>query len=290
MGCLYKLTSPSGKSYIGITLRDFDTRWNGHIKDARRGSPNPIHRAIRQYGPKSFKKEILLSSNIESELLAAEAEAVIVHNTLKPFGYNLAAGGKGVLIRCQATIDRQSRSAKNRFSKRSERSAQSHRIAKSWNDPGARERFTNLRRVYCRTESFRELARKRIARQRLNPDFLKSQSDGCVRTMKALWSHPVYRARQLATLQSKTSREKAGKALKLKYSITPKRGTRNGQKNSRAQNAKIGAANAIALKRPEVRAVISRNTARAWADPEHRRKRIEAMRAALAKRKSLFQK
>ena len=92
---LYKLTSPSGKSYIGITTMRLKERMWRHKKDANKGVNRPICDAIRKHGFDSFTLTVLSESNDRSELLLLEIEAIKQHNTLHPNGYNYTAGGDG---------------------------------------------------------------------------------------------------------------------------------------------------------------------------------------------------
>ena len=60
IGYIYIHTSPSNKSYIGQTRqKDVNKRWqrgNGYLKNNQN---NPISKAIKKYGWKNFKHDIL---------------------------------------------------------------------------------------------------------------------------------------------------------------------------------------------------------------------------------------
>lgn len=88
-GFIYKITSPSGKSYIGQTVRDVSRRINRHGKESRCVN---IHRAILKYGKDNFNIEILGIFLLEL-LDLAEISAIKENNTLSPNGYNLKEGG-----------------------------------------------------------------------------------------------------------------------------------------------------------------------------------------------------
>lgn len=95
MGVIYKLTSPSGKSYIGQTKQPFNRRWNSHTRSARIRSNHCIalERAIRKYGPDNFKKEILLECD-DSMLNHFEEKMVKAYGSnIHELGYNLTSGG-----------------------------------------------------------------------------------------------------------------------------------------------------------------------------------------------------
>lgn len=93
MGVIYKLTSPSGKSYIGQTRNPFDIRWKQHIRDANYNSILPIHVAIRKYGPENFVNQILEEVPNE-ELNNKEQYYIQKYNTYNN-GYNCTLGGEG---------------------------------------------------------------------------------------------------------------------------------------------------------------------------------------------------
>jgi hypothetical protein len=94
MGCLYQLTSPSGKSYIGITTKTAEERFELHVKHERDGRRNAIHAAIKKYGACTFKVKTLLIANDLEYLRLMERRAIKVFNTMAPHGYNLSMGGE----------------------------------------------------------------------------------------------------------------------------------------------------------------------------------------------------
>lgn len=103
---LYRLTAPTGKSYVGITTAPVNRRWREHARAAKNNSPFAIHAAIRKYGWNAFKKEILVIASFEY-VKELEKKAVAAFGTKSPCGYNLTDGGDGVLGFCH---DEQSRS------------------------------------------------------------------------------------------------------------------------------------------------------------------------------------
>ncbi len=64
MGIIYKLTSPSGKIYIGQTKKTAEHRWDQHRNVANNDKCKDTHRAIynaiRKYGWENFEKEIIM--------------------------------------------------------------------------------------------------------------------------------------------------------------------------------------------------------------------------------------
>ena len=90
MGLIYKLNSPSGKSYIGMTLRTMEQRMKEHVR--RDSGCTFLVNAINKYGFDSFTKEILWEGE---DYQTPEMERLMIskYDTLAPNGYNLRSGG-----------------------------------------------------------------------------------------------------------------------------------------------------------------------------------------------------
>lgn len=87
---VYKHTSPTGKSYIGITNRNPIYRWangKGYI-----GQPK-FYNAIQKYGWDNIKHEILFSDLNKKEACGKEIELIKKYNSIKN-GYNVSTGGE----------------------------------------------------------------------------------------------------------------------------------------------------------------------------------------------------
>lgn len=99
MGVIYKLTSPSGKSYYGKTKHTLDYRWNQHVKKSLNYTSkcHALSSAIRYYGYERFTTEVVLICNDEL-LNYYETKFIQLYNTLAPNGYNLTIGGDGVIM------------------------------------------------------------------------------------------------------------------------------------------------------------------------------------------------
>jgi len=91
---LYQLKFPNGKSYIGITSRNINVRFDEHC---RAKSKNLCQKAIHKYGKENISIAILAVTDNWELLCLAEMEAIEKFNTFKPNGYNLTLGGEGVL-------------------------------------------------------------------------------------------------------------------------------------------------------------------------------------------------
>jgi len=89
MGYIYILTSPSGKSYIGQTIRPIEKRFKAHQKESN--NCVALYNAIKYHGWNNFEKDWYECPdedlNFDEELLVREM------GTLSPGGYNLKEGG-----------------------------------------------------------------------------------------------------------------------------------------------------------------------------------------------------
>ena len=94
---IYKITSPSNKSYIGQTVR-LKQRLSCY-EHLRCKNQSAIYNAILKYGWENMKVEILWEKEskerLVEELNELEIKYIAEFNTKVPNGYNLTAGGKG---------------------------------------------------------------------------------------------------------------------------------------------------------------------------------------------------
>ncbi len=104
---VYRIISPNGSCYIGMTTKSFDERWAGHRANFRKGQMtcNGLRRAFEKYTPDAMKFEILedLSGHGEGEILYRERLWWLRH---KAWGVNLYNGepsGRGAVRHTEAT-------------------------------------------------------------------------------------------------------------------------------------------------------------------------------------------
>jgi hypothetical protein len=91
MGVIYKITSPSGKGYVGQTRRELNKRMERH-RDMKWGNCTLLKRAIKKYGWKRMQVQVLWTGSNE-ELGSVEIAMIRDHGTLAPHGYNSLPGG-----------------------------------------------------------------------------------------------------------------------------------------------------------------------------------------------------
>jgi len=98
MGCVYKLTFPNGKVYIGLTIKTFEHRWKKHLNSAKNINVRyPVHHAINKYGAENVFVDILHYSDVCETLKALEIEAIAQAKELGLILYNRTNGGDGAL-------------------------------------------------------------------------------------------------------------------------------------------------------------------------------------------------
>lgn len=94
---IYKITSPSGKCYIGRSV-DLNKRKKTYIRCGEDLSKQPlIYRSINKYGWDRMSYELLWSTtdmiNINEILNEFEYDFIRIYDCLSPNGYNLRSGG-----------------------------------------------------------------------------------------------------------------------------------------------------------------------------------------------------
>jgi len=90
-GIIYKITSPSGKVYVGQTMRSFEKRMREH-RDMK-SKCSAIRNAIDKYGDE-MKYEIVEENVPQEQLDEREIHWINHFNSLRPNGYNLKTGGR----------------------------------------------------------------------------------------------------------------------------------------------------------------------------------------------------
>lgn len=103
MGIIYKITSPSGKGYVGQTEGTLEHRMKVHMAP---GSKCPaIKSAIDKYGFEAMQVEVLMRVP-NNELSKWEVAMIKEHNTYGPRGYNLTPGGDLPPLKCPEVAQR----------------------------------------------------------------------------------------------------------------------------------------------------------------------------------------
>lgn len=96
MACLYMITMPDGKRYIGVTSKTAEKRLAKHYEDAKGGRDTSIADAMRRCKFKGIKIDVLLESDSIELLYDTEPLYIQQFSTLIPRGHNATLGGKGM--------------------------------------------------------------------------------------------------------------------------------------------------------------------------------------------------
>lgn len=95
MSCLYKISGPDERCYIGITSKTAEQRFKGHIfESSRKIGSKYLQNAILKYGKEAFSVKTLVISNDWDYLNDLEVKAIAAYGTIIPNGYNISPGGK----------------------------------------------------------------------------------------------------------------------------------------------------------------------------------------------------
>jgi group I intron endonuclease len=95
MHIVYMITNRNnGKSYIGMTSRSLEARFNSHLSAVRQGSKFRFHSAIRKYGIDCWDKTILAENDDIAIIRSIEEQKIKEYKTME-FGYNAKPGGCG---------------------------------------------------------------------------------------------------------------------------------------------------------------------------------------------------
>jgi group I intron endonuclease len=90
MGVIYCITFPSGKRYIGQTIRNPQKRFKEHCKCI--GSCILLENAIKKYGVDTLQFEVLVKID-RKHLDEYENKFITLFQTIEPHGYNIRSGG-----------------------------------------------------------------------------------------------------------------------------------------------------------------------------------------------------
>ena len=101
-GIIYKITSPSGKVYVGQTIRSFEKRMQEHKREY--SECTLLKRAIDKYKDE-MKYEIIEDNVPQEQLDEREIYWIKELNSLAPNGYNCNSGGKAEQVVSQETKD-----------------------------------------------------------------------------------------------------------------------------------------------------------------------------------------
>jgi hypothetical protein len=254
MGCLYQLTSPSGKSYIGISSKTAADRFAKHVEHALGKRQNGvIYSALRKYGPAAFDVKTLVIANDFQYLCDLEVKAIAAFGTRYPSGYNMTDGGEGSTgPKGPGFAEKVSIAQKKRYERPEERARLANAALKGHE--------TNRRRHEANRIDGRPpwVQRKRASQAREGSPEHKAKSSAAI---KAALARP-----EVSAKVKKCALERAANPEWRKKIGDAKRGKKYGPRSSED------------IKK-QVTGILA-----AWADPEKKARRIDKNRATRAVR------
>lgn len=196
---LYKLTSPSGKVYIGVA-KNTKKRWQEHACSAKNGSSCAIHKAMRKYGFDAFKKEVLVTSTF-SFVKELEVKAIAAYNTLAPFGYNLTDGGDGTngYTHTQEARRRISSSQKGRAFSEEHKAKLSKANAGKIHSEEHKRKIGAASSATPRTAAWKEAIGAALRGKTRTPEQRAARAEN----QRLMWADPEYRASMMAARAAK---------------------------------------------------------------------------------------
>ena len=87
---VYRYTFPNGKVYIGVTKHSLEERRDNGYQHNK-----ALQEAMRKFGWRNIKKDILASGLAEEDAYAEEIKQISAHRSTDPdIGFNISRGGK----------------------------------------------------------------------------------------------------------------------------------------------------------------------------------------------------
>jgi group I intron endonuclease len=116
-GIIYLITNiENGLAYVGQTTKTIDQRWTEHIYDAlgkhSRSRGSYLHHSLKKHGIENFKIELVRFCKDKEDLDFWEKNLIEEWHTVRPFGYNIALGGTGVMHGRKMSVEARSKISK----------------------------------------------------------------------------------------------------------------------------------------------------------------------------------
>jgi group I intron endonuclease len=182
VGHIYLVTnSVTGKKYVGLS-KQIKKRWGEHLSAARTGSPYPLHRAIRKYGPEKFEVVCLETIRTSREdLEAAEKHHISVQECKAPQGYNLTSGGEGVDFSVPGVRERMIEGARRRSATPEWKKSVAEAAVRRANDSEVQARLTEGCRERSASTEWKQKNLEACRRNAANPKWKEALLKGAQR-------------------------------------------------------------------------------------------------------------
>ncbi len=238
---IYKHTSPSGKSYIGIT-NNYQKRCRQHKVNAQDFNYECIRfeLAIRKWGWDNFEHTILEENLNLEESCRKESLYIKIYDSLSPNGYNLQTGGGHYChseeTRLKMSLDKKGRPSPNKGKKFSEESKLKMSISAKNRKPISEETRLKISEGIKNSMTPERLLKKSILAKNRSPEtLLKLSIAGKGKIIseehKQILRRPRSEETRLKMTIARNSREPISEETRLKMSESAKkRGCNNAKK------------------------------------------------------------
>lgn len=237
-----------------------------------------LHRAIAKYGAQAFDVTVLATAHSADELSLLEKEHIRALNCMAPNGYNMTAGGEGVLHPIPEVIEKIRRSKVGKIMTENVKQKISAALSGRVVSPSTRAALSASRQgmkfspAHCAALS---QARKGVSRKKPSAPMSAEQRAKLSVAISKKWDDPTYRAAVVASAKEKVFSEEARAKIG-------------------AQSARNWADSACRARIIESQRAVKRMNAaqtsevmrEKWADPEFRASMLAARARAREARKS----
>lgn len=200
---IYRVTSPSGKVYIGKTSQGLAKRRYDHEWLAKKKPNTPFAKAILKYGDTMVWE--VVESNIEGLERANQRERhwISTLDTTNPDkGYNLTVGGDGGK-RSKEAEEKRAASLKRAYSKPELRAHMSTKAKAKWDDEAYHASTAEAIRLSRSSDTSRAKTKAQMEKQKQDPEWLAKMAEAS----KEAGSRPEVKAKLSSSGKRARARE-----------------------------------------------------------------------------------
>ena len=170
MACLYMITAPSGRSYIGYSSRDAESRFSEHVGNSKASRTNSIlHAAIRKHGADKMQLRTLLVGS-EDYCFGLEDSAIKAFCTMMPNGYNMIGGGVGLASMPESVVRRRANTLKATMARPEQKQKRREMLANRYSQTSAASKISNSLSEFYSIPENRARAAANLKMIRENPE------------------------------------------------------------------------------------------------------------------------
>lgn len=193
IGYLYKITSPCGLSYVGITRKEPEIRWREHLRYSRQ-MKTPLADAVRTHGADAMQMRVLAIVDAD-QLGEVEQRAIAVYDTMWPNGLNSTPGGNGVVRSIASAEARRVKKMRATMATKEYKAKQRKIQSDVWTEERKAERAESVRRLWADDDYRARMLSSRKEKQPLQLKLKLPRNHGNV--CRNLWASPEIRKRIL---------------------------------------------------------------------------------------------